>query len=201
MNDHSWFSALETRGTLSSYLVLLNALCEGESGGVDTSNIWGFGRRLATGMREHPEVRAEVYTRLALGISEQASATLEYAIAEAPDEAGIMILLNRRQTDGAGMDRNLGMAIEHFVVRQRPLSDSGDIYEQVSAPAPSLRKRLFALVQSCTLARACLVYIDQLRDRDGPAWGEPRHPDIESKLPWPMVDQTGLPHPTGDSKL
>jgi hypothetical protein len=38
------------------------------------------------------------------------------------------------------------------------------------------------------LARACLNAIDKLRDEHGPAEAEPRHPDIESGLPWQLLE-------------
>ena len=37
------------------------------------------------------------------------------------------------------------------------------------------------------LAESCLNYIDYLRDDRGAADFEPRHPDIDSGRPWPLV--------------
>ncbi|WP_082016411.1 hypothetical protein [Cupriavidus sp. IDO] len=90
----------------------------------------------------------------------------------------------------------LGKAIEHLVVEQRPSSDWVGAYEQISTPAPSLRKHLFEMARTSTgneasLVSACFVHIDELRDRHGVASGEPRHPDIESGAPWPLPTHGG----------
>jgi hypothetical protein len=37
------------------------------------------------------------------------------------------------------------------------------------------------------LAEACLVEIEELRDEHGRVDDEPRHPDISSGQPWPIV--------------
>lgn len=193
LDDYDWFAALEKRGTLSSLRILLDRVCQdavkGRHGSPDT---WTFGRRLAAGMQLHPEFRADVYARLAAGISPQARASVEYAVAVAPDESGVLLLVSSHASDGREFDSLLGSAIEHLVVEQRPSSDWVGAYESISTPATSLRRRLFEMARApagheARLASACLVYIDELRDRHGIASGEPRHPDIESCLPWPLL--------------
>jgi hypothetical protein len=74
----------------------------------------------------------------------------------------------------------------------RPSEDWIGAYDLISAPAASLRKRLFAVAcaigrEQAELATACLIYIDELRDRyEIVAIGEPRHPDLASGAPWPL---------------
>ena len=191
--DYDWFAALEKRGTLSSLRILLDLVCQdaanGRHGVPDT---WTFGRRLAAGIQTHPELRADVYAKLAAGISPQARVIVEYAVAEVPDEAGVMLLVRGHASEGRAFDHLLGSAIEHVVVEQRPSSDWVGAFEQISRPATSLRKRLFEMARTpasneTRLASACLVHIDELRDRHGVASGELRHPDIDSGAPWPML--------------
>jgi threonine dehydrogenase-like Zn-dependent dehydrogenase len=119
-------------------------------------------RRLAASIQSHPEFRADVYARLGAGLPPNARAIVEYAVAEAPDEAGLILLVGSHARDGRSFDGVLGSAIEHLVVEQRPSSDWVGAYEQISTPAPSLRKRLFGM--ACTsdghearLAATCLV--------------------------------------------
>jgi len=193
LHDYDWFAALEKRGTLSSLRILLDRVCQDAvTGRHGTPDTWTFGRRLAAGMQFHPEFRADVYARLAAGISPQARALAEYAVAVAPDEPGVLLLVSSHVFDGREFDNLLGSAIEHLVVEQRPSSDWVGAYESISTPATSLRKRLFEMAQTpagheARLASACLVHIDELRDKHGIASGEPRHPDIESCLPWPLL--------------
>ena len=196
LEDYDWFAALEKRGTLSSLRILLDLVCQdvanGRHGAPDT---WTFGRRLAAGIQTHPELRADVYAKLAPGIPPQARVIVEYAVAEVPDEAGVMLLVRGHASEGRAFGHVLESAIEHVVVEQRPSSDWVGAYEQISRPATSLRKRLFEMARTpasneTRLASACLVHIDELRDRHGVASGELRHPDIDSGAPWPML--TGL---------
>lgn len=202
--EYEWFAALEKRGTLSSLRMLLDLICDGEAKGEGGhSDTWTFGRRLAAGMQSHPEFRADVYARAASGVAPPAMAILEYAVAEAPDEAGVMLLVGSHAATGRVFSGTLDSAIENLVVERRPLSDWASAYEQISRPAPSLRAHLFELSRAvagseASLALACLVHIDELRDLHGIASGEPRHPDIATGEPWPTlpVKSTG---PVGGS--
>jgi hypothetical protein len=119
-------------------------------------------------------------------------AILEYAVAETPDEAGVMLLVGSHSANGRAFSGTLESAIENLAVERRPLSDWAGVYEQISAPVQSLRRLLFELSRTATggeatLALACLVHIDELRDRHGVASGEPRHPDIATGAPWPTL--------------
>ncbi|MBK6358158.1 MAG: hypothetical protein IPF44_16325 [Betaproteobacteria bacterium] len=193
LSNHDWFAALEKRGTLSSLSILLDLICEGEAkaeGG--QPDIWTFGRRVGAGLQSYPEFRTDVYARVASGVAPPAMAILEHAIAETPDDAGIMLLIGSHGATGRAFSDTLASAIENLVVEKRPLSDWVGAYEQISTPVPSLRKRLFDLSRTATgnessLALACLVHIDELRDMHGVASGEPRHPDIATGAPWPRL--------------
>jgi hypothetical protein len=186
LEEHDWFAALEKRGTLSSLQILLNLVCQDAAKGRHGApDVWTLGRRLAAGIQLHPDFRADVYAKLVSGLSPHARAIVEYAAAEVPDELGVMLLVGSHASEGRAFDGVLGSAVEHLVVEQRPSSDWVGAYEQISAPAPSLRKRLFAIARASAsnearLASACLVRIDELRDRHGVTSGEPRHPDIDS---------------------
>lgn len=204
LEDHDWFAALEKRGTLSSLQILLNLVCQDAAKGRHGApDIWTFGRRLAVGIQSHPDFRVDVYAKLVSDLSPHARAILEYAVAEVPDEAGVMLLVSSHASDGRAFNGVLRSAVEHLVVEQRPSSDWVGAYEQISTPAPSLRKRLFAIARASAsnqarLASACLVHIDELRDRHGVASGEPRHPDIDSGAPWPLLTFGG---PRGETDV
>ena len=195
LEDYDWFTALEKRGTLSSLRILLDLVCQnalkGKSGLPDTR---AFGRQLSAGIRVHPEFRADVYAKLAAGISTEIRAILEYVVSSAPDESGVLLLISSYASSGRGFDNLLGTAVEHLVLEKRESSDWAGSYELISTPAPSLRKRLFDMArasatQEAQLALSCLIHIDEVRDRYGIASGEPRHPNIESGMPWPLIAQ------------
>jgi hypothetical protein len=193
LSDFDWFAALEQRDTLSSLRILLDLICggeaKGEGGRPDTRT---FGRRLAVGIQSHPEFRSDVYARLASGVAPPAMAILEYAVAETPDEAGVMLLVGSHRATERAFSGMLGAAIENLAVERRPLSHWVCAYEPISVPVPSLRRCLFELARTGTsgeasIALACLVHIDELRDMHGVASSEPRHPDIATGAPWPTL--------------
>jgi hypothetical protein len=198
LSEYDWFAALEKRESLSSLRILLDLICDGKAkdkGG--QLDVWTFSQSIAAGMQSHPEFRADVYARVASGIAPPAMEVLEYAVAETPDEVGVMLLVGSHAATGRAFSGTLGNAIENLVVERRPLSDWAGAYEQVSTPVPLLRKRLFEMSRTATvpvsgLALACLVHIDELRDMHGLASGEPRHPDIETGVPWPTLRGHGV---------
>ena len=60
-------------------------------------------------------------------------------------------------------------------------------------PAPELRKRFFEMLVNgnsveARLASECLRAIDEIRDEYGYVDSEPRHPDITTGVPWPLLD-------------
>jgi len=58
----------------------------------------------------------------------------------------------------------------------------------VPVPAIDLRRKLLALTKTSGDAAArCLNAIDKIRDEYGGLEREPRHPDLMSGLPWPIL--------------
>jgi hypothetical protein len=192
LSDHDWLAALTNRGTASSASLLLDLLCEGafasKPGEMDT---WTLSRKLAGAMRTHAGFRAEVYQRYECVHSSPGKAVLERAIAEVADEDGMLVLVESYARQGKPFDGLLHSAIEDVAVGKRQAADWPGAHEVFSVPVPDLRQRLFALVKDdkaeTGLAAACLTAIDELRDRYGQPESEPRHPDIDSERPWPLL--------------
>jgi hypothetical protein len=85
-------------------------------------------------------------------------------------------------------------SIERVVTEHVPTENWQGAYDIVAIPAIKLRQKLLAMTASGGAngpAARYLNYIDQLRDRHGAPETEPRHPDLASGLPWPII----LPHP------
>jgi hypothetical protein len=193
VSEHSWLAAIESRGTQSSLRILFEMVCL--TAGTENRiahDTWDLGRRLAAGMSSYPEFRADVYARMSADMSPQAQAIFEFAISESADEDGVLLLVTRYAGQGRPFGPHLAKAIERIVIKHRPSEDWIGAYDLISAPAASLRKRLFAVAcaigrEQAELATACLIYIDELRDRyEIVAIGEPRHPDLASGAPWPL---------------
>lgn len=183
--EHGWFAALQSRDTVSAALILLDAVCEGISvdgeRGIDT---WTVIHKLADFIQKHTEFRAQVYRRYELNPAGRNQEIIGSAIAESADSDGVLILLRRHASPNT-----IHSAVRNAAVGKRPSSSWVGTEEIFSVPLPDLRKKLFALACSATdeskTARACLDAIDDLRDDYGSVESEPRHPDIDSGLPWP----------------
>ena len=74
---------------------------------------------------------------------------------------------------------------------RRPAEGWPGAFQEFSVSLASLRKDLFGLVvaggDDASLAESCLNYIEELRDEHGRIDDEPRHPDVRSGRPWPVV--------------
>ncbi|HXK27228.1 MAG TPA: hypothetical protein VJ646_03125 [Candidatus Binatia bacterium] len=192
LSEHDWFTALDRLGTVPAARMLLELICgqafASRPGGMDT---WTLSQKLAGAMRAHVDFRAEVYQRYERLPADSGKVILEHAIAEVADADGVLILVRSHAVQGKPFSSILHSAIRHAAVGERPSVDWAGANEVFSVPVPDLRKRLFAMTNDDTaetrLASACLTAIDELRDDYGPAESEPRHPDIDSGRPWPLV--------------
>jgi hypothetical protein len=88
-------------------------------------------------------------------------------------------------------DGLLDMAIRDIALRKELVEGWSGAYEYQPVAIAKLRKDLFATLngtpQEAALAAACLSAIDQIRDEHGSVASEPRHPDIDSRRPWPLA--------------
>jgi hypothetical protein len=141
-------------------------------------------------MLEDADFRADVYRQYDSASDGLSSELLEGAIAEGADETGVLVLVQNHAHRGKPYSGSIEAAIRHAVVGERPSQDWAGASELFGIAVPSLRKKLFGMIQGdmpeAQLAWRCLTRIDELRDEYGPVESEPRHPDIESGRPWPI---------------
>jgi len=81
-------------------------------------------------------------------------------------------------------------AIENVVTEHRPSENWKGAYEVVPVPAVELRRKLLAMTTDrgpTDAAARCLNQIDKIRDDYGTPDSEPRHPDLASGKPWPIM--------------
>jgi len=192
--EYDWLAALTKRNTLTASRTLLDLVCSesfpGKRGSHDRMD---FGRKLSGLMTFHDQFRKEVYERFLSVADGTAKSVLEYAIADAADADGVLLLVR----DGAAQDKRfrataLYTALRQVLIGQVPIESSG-MQQLYSLPAPELRRELFELVvNGCAtdsrLATECLTAIDEIRDGYGHVDAEPRHPDIATGVPWPQID-------------
>lgn len=192
LDEHDWFAALSLRGSAFAARVLLELISEGAFvGRKENSDPLFLARKLAVGMSEDEALRREVYHRYERDPSGPSGRVLEYAIAEAPDDDGILVLIRACSIQGRRELGALHHALRHLAVGERPSDAFRGAVEQFSVSVADLRRRLFELVLhggvESHLASDCLTLIDELRNEYGAAESEPRHPDIAADRPWPIV--------------
>lgn len=182
--NHHWRATALRLGTRSSARRILDLTAEGvfESSSMDS---WHLARELGSLVDAHPDLRVHVYGLLKDGPTSPGLATLADAVAENPDEEGLLLLV-KFEND---LKRSLvgWRTIESVITEQVPSEDWKAAYNVVPVPAGSLRQKLFALTTdggSADAATRCLRQIDLIRDDHGMPEAEPRHPDLLSGKPW-----------------
>lgn len=185
--NHHWRATALRLGTRSSARRILDLTAEGvfESSSMDS---WHLARELGSLVDAHPDLRVHLYGLLMDGPTTAGLATLADAVAENPDEEGLLLLV-KLEND---LKRSLvgWRTIESVITEHVPSENWKGAYNVVPVPAGSLRKKLFALTTdggSADAAARCLRQIDMIRDEHGIPDAEPRHPDLVSGKPWPIL--------------
>lgn len=187
--DHSWYTAARALKSESAALRLVAlTAAEGASGLMSSVGNWRWAQDLSELVRAFPSVRRDVYRRL-LGAEPTAGARqLAEAVANALDVDGLLLLLSLERR---WRIRLLSYhTIRDLVTEQVPDPDWANAFSINPVAAIDLRRRLLADTSdggSEDLAARALTAIDEMRDEYGRAIDEPRHPDLVSGRPWPIL--------------
>lgn len=191
LTGHDWIAALKERPTVSAARIVCDlaidgTLPESQSGHLSTSQ-----HILASAMNCDPEFRAELYGTYRSLPPGPAKTLFSQAIAEVPDSEGILELVNAYIADRQPFGGPLQLALYGIAQIEKSVGDRSGTYYVFSRPLPELRKKLFALTAGepfeAELAKHCLEMIESVRDMYGSVDTEPRHPDIDSGRPWPIL--------------
>lgn len=185
--SYHWRQAVLRVDDADAFQKLIDAVVDGRLGD-DSRDRWAreFGARLA----DFPDARRDINKRLRADPPPFGLAGLANIVAEALDEDGILLLVELEERLGR---RFIGHHdILDVVTKRVPSQDMQDAFELVPAAAPSLRRRLFAMTRGAPggAAARTLTTIDIIRDEHGAAPSEPRHPDLASGQPWPVMTRT-----------
>lgn len=191
--EYEWVQAFLKKESESAVRALLDCIQDGtlphRRGGIDW---WHLSQHLAKLALKNTGVRRELETRYSQGSRGPALGVIESALIEIADRSIVMLLVRGYAAAGRRFDGDLRRTLEHVVTGRQTVEGWQGAYEIVPAPATELRKDLFGLlsgpVNEAALARDCLTCIDKLRDEHGRPDLEPRHPDIGSGQPWPLVN-------------
>jgi hypothetical protein len=190
--NRTWRETAIRRDTLSAARrfvdLAANDVFEGK--GIDD---WHMARQLGDLIREHPELRKHVYQLLRDGAATPGLALLAQAVAEAPDADGLLLLINIEIEHKCSFMS--WQTIENIVTEHRHSDNWKGSYEVVPVPAVELRRKLLAMTTDggpTDAAARCLNQIDEIRDDYGAPDSEPRHPNLASGKPWPIISRTRI---------
>ena len=138
--------------------------------------------------------RADLIDRFQDKVPEPVQRLLASIIVEMRDDCEVLqtclfMLSNEQQ-----QLQHLDQMVEDLVTDRVLIEGSVSTYEILPTAATLLRKQLFDMIvydrQRDSVAHRLLCRIDKLRDEHGRPDDEPRHPMLESGVPWPMLDRS-----------
>jgi hypothetical protein len=185
--NHQWRATAMQLGTESAVRRLVELTARGTLG-VGSMDNWHLARELGGFMREFPDVRKYVHELLKDGPKSKGLEILARAVAEAPDTEGLLLLIKIEIKHRRSFWTWL--SIETVVTNHVPAENWKGAYNIVPVPAIEIRRQLLALTTDGGVndaAARCLNAIDKIRDGYGAPECEPRHPDLASGRPWPMM--------------
>lgn len=184
---HAWRDAAIRRGTLSSARRFVDLAANGAFEGKGTDH-WHTACQIGSLISEYDELRTHVYQLLENGATTPGLALLAEAVAEAPDEIGLLLLIKiEMEHKRSFISRH---TIEKVVTEHVPSENWKGAYNVVPVPAVELRRKLLAMTRDggrTDVAARCLNQIDKIRDEYGAPDSEPRHPDLASGKRWPVM--------------
>ena len=185
---HIWHDAVIRRATLSAATRFVDLAAQdvfNREDGVDQRHM---SRCCAELINEHAELRMHVYDFLKSGPTSPGRALLAQAVSENPDTDGLLLLIQFEIEHKRAFVS--WQTIKHVVTEHVPSENWQGAYNVVAVPAVELRRKLLAMTTDggpTDAAARCLTLIDKIRDDYGTPESEPRHPDLASDKPWPMM--------------
>lgn len=185
--NYHWRAAALRLGTESAARRLVDLTVSGALDGKSYDG-WRWQRELGGLISEFSAVRAHVFNLLKDGPTTKQLALLTSAIAEDPGTDGVLMLIDFEMKTGRSF--LAWQSIQSAVTEHVPAQNWQGAYNVVPVPAAELRRKLLAMTSSGGRddpAARCLNFIDKLRDDYGAPESEPRHPDLASGRPWPIL--------------
>lgn len=190
-DNHAWRDAVRRRGTPSSARRYLDLVMDGK---IDARYGSHTSQEIAGLLSTHSELRDYAYGLVKDGTSPK-TALLASAVAEGDDPDGLLLLVELENR----LQRRLisSLTIERAVTEHIPSEHWRGSFEVLPVAATELRRKLLAITTDGgprDAAAHVLREIDRIRDRNGSPEDEPRHPDLTSGKPWPIL----VPDPDAD---
>ena len=190
LSEHEWFDQVRKLGFRAAMDLLLQG-AEGDLGkDFDlSSGHFLLTEQLAYAMADGDETY--LFDRLAEARSDRAKALVFSVLLKTSSVDGL--LAAARSLVGQQVIRRQGeRGVQEMIYTKEPHNPDGTSYELRPRNASALRRELFALTVSpdkdqAVFAVDYLTRIDTIWQEYGATEDEPRHPDIYSGRPWPLV--------------
>lgn len=183
-DNHAWRDAVRRQGTFASARRYLDLVMEGK---IDSRDGWHTSQEIAGLLNAHSELRDYAYGLLKDSTSPKA-VLLASAVAESGDSDGLLLLVeleNRLRQPLINWRTIQGAVTEHV-----PSEHWRGAFDVLPVAATELRQKLLAMTTDGgphDAAARVLREIDRIRDENGAPEDEPRHPDLASGKPWPIL--------------
>jgi hypothetical protein len=182
--NHAWRDAVRRRGTLTSARRYLYLVMEDK---IDARDSWHTSHEIAGLLNTHTELREYAYGLLKESTPSKAG-LLARAVAEGNDPDGLLLLVELENKLGQPLIS--WQTIQGAVTEHVPSEHWRGTFEVLPVAATELRKKLLAMTTDGgphDSAARVLREIDRIRDENGAPENEPRHPDLASGKPWPIL--------------
>ena len=183
-SNHAWRDAVRRRGTPTSARRYLELVMEGK---IHARDGWDASQEIAELLSKHSELSEYAYDFL-MDSDSPKTVLLANAVARGDDPSSLLQLVeleNKLQRALISWRTIQGAVTEHV-----PSEDWHGAFDVHPVAATELRRKLLAMTEdggAHDSAARVLREIDRVRDEKGAPEGEPRHPDLASGKPWPIL--------------
>lgn len=191
-DDHEWLLAVRERNTPTSRRRLVDLAASGVLTSREVDH-WRLAEILGEILREDTDLRNHVYDLLWSRPVPTGFDLLARAVAELSETHALLLLVHLSIETGRPLFDD--MMIEKVVTRHVADAHWANAYDIVPVAVGDLRRDLLGLTGSGDVgdfAARCLEEIDRLRDDYGLPADEPRHPDVRSGKPWPLIQSSSI---------
>jgi hypothetical protein len=188
--DFEWMKAILSRDSLTAVLLYVDLFNEGVFDvGPHGVSSWHVGRELSGYVKKFPQLNAELKKRYEAVDTGPARTMFEHFFGECGSDDALVAMVKKYAAVGQSYDGLMDRVVRAVALWHEPTQDGSGASYIHPASVAHVRKVLFGLIggtaHEAELAKRCLVSIDVLRDENGIAANDARHPDALSEIPWP----------------
>ncbi len=197
-----WLDALTALGTPESELALLSFVDPDiENLGVSLQFEYYYQEQVAAQIadlaRADPTIRDRLYQLCTMPLDPHARLLLADSVTQIGAPRCLLAGLSLIQDNASPpIPPALIKNLKSLFVESRPFGNSGNAYTLVPQSANEIRRHIFAMALKDTTRKSSaleiLEEIESWRLEYGRPTSEPRHPDIDSGIPWPLTNLLGL---------